>query len=303
MRRPYRSLCMPISNGKPGAKLFDLVSPTEFAAGLSFFEAPPGTYADAEHLLRAGLDATSAAPCTGCGSTASDGEDMGPLEQTPASLTRLNRGADLEQSDRGGRQAMCWRSRCTPRSSRGRPSCPAASRCPRAGSTYRRTSRWGTSSGRSSSHIAERLPTSGDIERVQHLGPVRKQSRPIAIPSFRSGRLGVQGGGLHRRGRRADEHQHAGGRHSACRFTGWTAAGMIAPRWSPSYVPQLLQRRVGEHRVRRLRHRELRLLPPENAKVWTGCDASGDPHPSVPHGRHLSHGHGRRGHTERSGGQ
>ena len=31
------------SNGKPGAKLFDLVSPTEYAAGHSFFEAPPGT--------------------------------------------------------------------------------------------------------------------------------------------------------------------------------------------------------------------------------------------------------------------
>ena len=31
------------SGGKPGAKLFDLVSPTEYAAGHSFFEAPPGT--------------------------------------------------------------------------------------------------------------------------------------------------------------------------------------------------------------------------------------------------------------------
>ena len=31
------------SNGKPGAKLFDLVSPTEFAAGHTFFEAPRGT--------------------------------------------------------------------------------------------------------------------------------------------------------------------------------------------------------------------------------------------------------------------
>ena len=30
------------SNGKPGAKLFDLVSPAEFAVGHSFFEAPPG---------------------------------------------------------------------------------------------------------------------------------------------------------------------------------------------------------------------------------------------------------------------
>ena len=32
------------SSGKPGAKLVDLVSPTEYAAGHSFFEAPPGTY-------------------------------------------------------------------------------------------------------------------------------------------------------------------------------------------------------------------------------------------------------------------
>ena len=31
------------SSGKPGEKLFDLVSPTEFAPGHSFFEAPPGT--------------------------------------------------------------------------------------------------------------------------------------------------------------------------------------------------------------------------------------------------------------------
>ena len=34
------------SNGKPGGKLFDLVSPTEFAPGHSFFEAPPGTTLD-----------------------------------------------------------------------------------------------------------------------------------------------------------------------------------------------------------------------------------------------------------------
>ena len=34
------------SNGKPGAKLFDLVSPGEFGAGHSFFEAPPGTTLD-----------------------------------------------------------------------------------------------------------------------------------------------------------------------------------------------------------------------------------------------------------------
>ena len=36
------------SGGKPGAKLFDLLSPTEYAAGHSFFEAPPGTTLAAE---------------------------------------------------------------------------------------------------------------------------------------------------------------------------------------------------------------------------------------------------------------
>ena len=35
------------SGGKPGAKLFDLLSPGEFGAGHSFFEAPPGTTLDA----------------------------------------------------------------------------------------------------------------------------------------------------------------------------------------------------------------------------------------------------------------
>ena len=35
------------SNGQPGDKLFDLVSPDQYAAGeLAFFEAPPGTYLD-----------------------------------------------------------------------------------------------------------------------------------------------------------------------------------------------------------------------------------------------------------------
>ena len=33
-----------VSGGKPGAKLFDLVSPDEFEAGHSFFEAPPGVF-------------------------------------------------------------------------------------------------------------------------------------------------------------------------------------------------------------------------------------------------------------------
>ena len=67
------------SGGKPGAKLFDLLSPTEYAAGHSFFEAPRGTVLDpstsyvlvwtyhsgAGHRLRR---------------TSSNGEDSGKLD-------------------------------------------------------------------------------------------------------------------------------------------------------------------------------------------------------------------------------
>ena len=82
------------SGGKPGAKLFDLVSPTEYAAGHSFFEAPPGTTLDsstsyvmvwrhlggAEHRLHR---------------TLSDNEDSGKL--TGFSIANVfYRGADLE---------------------------------------------------------------------------------------------------------------------------------------------------------------------------------------------------------------
>ena len=82
------------SNGKPGAKLFDLVSPTEFGAGHSFFEAPPGTlltpntsyvmvwrYNDGTwHRLQ---------------QTSSDGEDSGAL--TGFSIANVfYRGADLD---------------------------------------------------------------------------------------------------------------------------------------------------------------------------------------------------------------
>ena len=86
------------SSGKPGAKLFDLLSPTEFAAGHSFFEAPPGTMLDpdtsyvvvwshlggAEHRLQR---------------TLSDNEDAGAL----AGFSIANvfyRGADVDNLDR-----------------------------------------------------------------------------------------------------------------------------------------------------------------------------------------------------------
>ena len=80
-------------NGKPGEKLFDLLSPTDYAAGHSFFEAPPGAYltpdtpyqvvwthiTGTEHRLRR---------------TAGDNEDSGA--RTGASIADgLNRGNDV----------------------------------------------------------------------------------------------------------------------------------------------------------------------------------------------------------------
>ena len=112
------------SSGKPGAKLFDLVSPTEFAAGHSFFEAPPGTvlapntsYVLVWSYLRGTWHRLQ--------KTSSNGEDSGA--RTGASIANgLNRGADLSRACPGA--PMSWKSRCTPRSTSGPPSWRAVSR-------------------------------------------------------------------------------------------------------------------------------------------------------------------------------
>ena len=82
------------SGGKPGAKLFDLVSPTEYAAGHSFFEAPPGKTLDASTsyvLVWRHLGGTAHR----LQRTLGDGEDSGAL--TGFSIANVfYRGADLE---------------------------------------------------------------------------------------------------------------------------------------------------------------------------------------------------------------
>ena len=81
------------SSGQPGAKLFDLVSPTEFAAGHSFFEAPPGTLLTPNTsyvLFWRYIDGTFSR----LQKTLSDGEDSGAL--TGFSIANaFYRGADL----------------------------------------------------------------------------------------------------------------------------------------------------------------------------------------------------------------
>ena len=74
------------SSGKPGAKLFDLVSPTEFAAGHSFFEAPPGTVLapNTSYVLVWSYNDGTLAQVAGPRATAR----TRALDQAPASQTR-----------------------------------------------------------------------------------------------------------------------------------------------------------------------------------------------------------------------
>ena len=82
------------SNGQPGAKLVDLISPTEYAAGHSFFEAPPGTHlapSTSYVLVWSHLGGTTHR----LQQTLNDGEDLPAL--TDFSIANVfYRGADLD---------------------------------------------------------------------------------------------------------------------------------------------------------------------------------------------------------------
>ena len=82
------------SSGKPGAKLFDLLSPSEFAAGHSFFEAPAGTTLDPStaYVL---VWTYNAGDFHRLRRTASDGEDPGARADFSIADT-LYLGADLD---------------------------------------------------------------------------------------------------------------------------------------------------------------------------------------------------------------
>ena len=89
------------SSGKPGAKLVDLISPDEYAAGHSFFEAPPGTHLapDTSYVLvwRHERGTTHRLQ-----KTASNSEDAGGLVFSIADA--FYRGTDLDNlsKDSGG---------------------------------------------------------------------------------------------------------------------------------------------------------------------------------------------------------
>ena len=90
------------SGSVPGTKLFDLVSPTEYGPGHSFFEAPRGTHLDPStsyHLVWSHLDGTGHR----LQQTSSNGEDSGGLTGSSI-LNAFRRGADLDNlsQDSGG---------------------------------------------------------------------------------------------------------------------------------------------------------------------------------------------------------
>ena len=91
------------SNGQPGTKLVDLVSPTEFAAGHSFFEAPPGTNLEASTSYVMVWSYLGIFPWHRLQKTSSNSEDSGAL--TGASIANaFYRGADVGSlsEDSGG---------------------------------------------------------------------------------------------------------------------------------------------------------------------------------------------------------
>ena len=113
------------SSGKPGAKLFDLVSPTEFAAGHSFFEAPPGAVLapNTSYVL---VWRYNRGTWHRLQKTSSNSEDTGALTDTSIA-DAFYRGADLSSLsvDSGGNAlelAVYTVVKTRP------PSCPAASR-------------------------------------------------------------------------------------------------------------------------------------------------------------------------------
>ena len=94
------------SNGQPGTKLVDLVSPGEFAAGHSFFEAPPGTNLEASTSYVMVWSYLGIVPWHRLQKTSSDNEDSGAL--TGASIANaFYRGAAVGSlSEHSGGDAL-----------------------------------------------------------------------------------------------------------------------------------------------------------------------------------------------------
>ena len=111
------------SSGQPGAKLFDLISPTEYAAGHSFFEAPRGTTLEpsTSYVM---VWTYNGGTWHRLQRTTSDGEDSGSLTRFWVSDSYY-RGADLdnlsEDSNSHALQIAVYTNTPPPGNATGRP--------------------------------------------------------------------------------------------------------------------------------------------------------------------------------------
>ena len=110
------------SGGKPGAKLFDLVSPAEYAAGHSFFEAPAGTTLDPSTSYVLVWSHLSGAAHR-LQRTSSDNEDAGAFAGFSIA-DAFYRGADIDNlsvNSGGNALEIVVYTDTTPRNATGRP--------------------------------------------------------------------------------------------------------------------------------------------------------------------------------------
>ena len=295
------------SSGKPGAKLFDLVSPTEFAAGHSFFEAPPGAVLapNTSYVL---VWRYNRGTWHRLQRTSSNSEDTGAQEGSSIA-NAYYLGADLGSlsEDSGGNAlelaVYTVVNDKAPFVEGGIPVPLSWLHIPDgAYAGYQFRLLYVTHRGR--------LPTSGDIEeyntwvreeaagnvvRGEEAEPPYKYTDPIIWENASEFRAVVCTADVDAR---TNTGMAGAGVPIHWLDGGWDdRPTLIANSYADFYDDEW-----GKHRIRRLCHRELRLLPQERQgvdrvrRLWRPASV-------CPHGCDLSHGHGRRGHTERFGGQ
>ncbi|WP_420444663.1 choice-of-anchor R domain-containing protein [Candidatus Poriferisodalis sp.] len=272
------------SGGKPGAKLFDLVSPTEYAPGHSFFEAPPGTKLtpDTSYVL---VWSYLRGTWHRLQRTSSNSEDSDA--RTGASIADgLNRGTDLTDLIGGTNKLEIA---VYTEVNQGAPFVAGGIEVPQSwlhipegvDAGYQFRALFVTHRGR--------LPTSSDID--DYNAWVQEEAAGILV-------RGVE---------KADPYTDPVIWKNASEFravvctadddartnTGMTGPGvpvhwldggwqdrptLVANSYADFYGPKWVNTDYGAY----VTGNSAYLHP--SAKVWTGCDASGDPHPSVPMG-------------------
>ena len=272
------------SGGKPGDKLFDLVSPTEFAVGHNFFEAPPGTNLAPDTSYVLVWSHVGGNPFHRLQVTDSDGEDSGA--RSGASIAdAFYRGADLSSlSEDSASDALEFAVYTEVLKKAPIPVTKSWFHIPEGvdvGDQFRLL--FVTHRGR--------LPTSGNIEeyntwvqeeaagnvvRGEEAEPPYKYTDPIIQENASEFRAVVCTAAV-------DARTNTGMTGTGVPIH-WLDGGwqdrptLIADSYAEFYSDGWVNTEYGAYVTGNSAYLH------ENAKVWTGCDAFGDPHPSFPMG-------------------